>query len=127
MWAPRGARDINDEVRPMRGSRRAFLGLAFGAAATAAGASGQVAIPQGAQLPPSPRPFSPSLPKHDIRELTANEEGIRKAITRMSELVGQLQKGLDDSDTKQVLSLDVIHKTEEIEKLAKQIRELVRG
>jgi hypothetical protein len=38
-----------------------------------------------------------------------------------------LQKSLDDSDTKEVLSLDVVHKTDEIERLAKQIRSLVKG
>jgi hypothetical protein len=48
-------------------------------------------------------------------------------VDRLSELVSELRKGLDDGDTKDVLSLDVIHKTEEIEKLAKQIRGLVRG
>jgi hypothetical protein len=59
--------------------------------------------------------------------LKANQEDIKKDVDRLSELVSELRKGLDDGDTKDVLSLDVIHKTEEIEKLAKQIRGLVRG
>ena len=45
----------------------------------------------------------------------------------MTELVQQLHDGLDASDTKEVLSLDVLKKCDEIEKLAKQVRDLVRG
>jgi hypothetical protein len=111
----------------MRESRRVFLGLAFGAVATAAaGTPRQLNVPPDPTRTPSLPPIA-SLPKHNREELTANQIGIKKDINRMSELVGELQKGLDDNDIKQVLSLDVIHKTEEIEKLAKHIRELVRG
>ena len=45
----------------------------------------------------------------------------------MSDLVGALQKQLKESDTADVLSLDVIRKSEEIEKLARHVRDLVRG
>ena len=76
-----------------------------------------------------PEPFPADAPvKPDPRQvLKANQEDIKKDVDRLSELVSELRKGLDDSDTKDVLSLDVIHKTEEIEKLAKQIRGLIRG
>ncbi len=45
----------------------------------------------------------------------------------MSDLVGALQKQLKESDTTDILSLDVIRKSEEIEKLARHVRDLVRG
>ncbi len=45
----------------------------------------------------------------------------------MSDLVEALQKQLKESDTADVLSLDVIRKSEEIEKLARHVRDLVRG
>jgi len=44
-----------------------------------------------------------------------------------SEVVGELQKDLEANDTTNVLSLGVIRKAEEIEKLARQIKSLVRG
>jgi hypothetical protein len=125
----------------MHPSRRTFLGFTVGLAlATAVGAQNRT--PQPAPMPRSPgtwgpdppfsRPPSPfpseAPPKSDPRQvLKANQEDIKKDVDRLSELVSELRKGLDDSDTKDVLSLDVIHKTEEIEKLAKQIRGLVRG
>jgi len=45
----------------------------------------------------------------------------------MSELVDALQKQLNENDAADILSLDVIRKSEEIEKLAKHVRDLVRG
>jgi len=45
----------------------------------------------------------------------------------MSELVDALQKQLKENDTASILSVDLIRKSEEIEKLAKQVRDLVRG
>ena len=41
----------------------------------------------------------------------------------MSELIDALQKQLKENDTTDILSLDVIRKSEEIEKLAQQVRE----
>jgi hypothetical protein len=112
----------------MRESRRVFLGLAFGAAATV----GAPAFAQQNPQAPSPTipPTIPSLPPLHTRDreyLKENQARIKKDIARLSQLVDELQQGLDDSDTREVLSLDVIHKTEEIEKLAKQIRDLVRA
>ncbi len=45
----------------------------------------------------------------------------------MSELVDALQKQLKESDTADILSIDMIRKSEEIENLARQVRDLVRG
>jgi hypothetical protein len=119
------------------------LGVAAGLAAAAATRAAQMQTPApppmalpGHPSPVSPDPNSPrSNPfptetpmKLNPREvLRANQEDIKKDVARLTQLVSELQKGLDESDTKDVLSIDVIHKTEEIEKLAKQIRSLIRA
>ena len=123
----------------MAPSRRTFLGLATAwAAALAVGAA---ARPQqsGNASSPDPRsedPFEDSDPtgpgpKFNPRQLLeANQKGIKKDVARLSEIVQDLQKQLDDKDTKDtkdILSLDVLRRTDEIERLAKHIRSLVRG
>ena len=122
----------------MYNSRRTFLSVAVGVAAAAATGAAQSQMPNSGRMPPyepnpaSRRPFGAEppepAPKANPKEiLRANQEDIKKDVARLTQLVSELQKGLDASDTKDVLSLDVIHKTEEIEKLAKQIRGLIRS
>jgi len=115
-------------------SRRAFLVAAMtGLATTALGQQQQQQPPPPPFRPPTRGSFPndpvtlPEVPKPDRRTLKANQQTIKKDVARMTELVQQLQDGLDADDTKDVLSLDVLKKCEEIEKLAKQVRDLVRG
>jgi hypothetical protein len=117
-------------------SRRGFLGAGVTfVAASAFGAAAQLNQQQTVPTLPVPRTpddstarFPPPPRKPDPRAiLKQNEQEIKKDTARLTEVVAELQKALDDSDTKEVLSLDVVHKTDEIEKLAKQIRSLVRG
>jgi len=118
----------------MSHSRRGFLGAAVTlVAASAFGAGKQIGQQQ------NPQPPVPAYPDDSLKRipfprkpdprliLKQNEQDIKKDVARLTDVVAELQKALDDSDTKQVLSLDVVHKTDEIEKLAKQIRSLVRG
>jgi hypothetical protein len=125
----------------MYNSRRTFLSVAASVAAAAATGAAQSQMPNSSmpgRVPPygpnpaSRRPFGAEppepAPRSNPREiLRANQEDIKKDVARLTQLVSELQKGLDESDTKDVLSLEVIHKTEEIEKLAKQIRGLIRS
>ncbi len=67
----------------------------------------------------------PQFNPQDILE--SKQKELKKDVARLSEIVEQLQKQLEDNDTKNFLSLDVLRKTEEIEKLAKRIKSLVRG
>jgi hypothetical protein len=117
----------------MSQSRRGFLGVAVGLVA----ASAFAAAPQ-IQQPIGPTRAEPGVPADSTVRipprrpnpraiLKQNQEEIKKDVARLTETVAELQKALDDADTKEVLSLDVMHKTDEIEKLAKQIRSLVRG
>src|SRR5438874_1258042 len=112
----------------MISSRRGFLGSALVWAATAVAAA-QVQGPSSnapttntAPDDPFGRPTSPGAPKFNPRDLlAANQKGIRKDVAQLAEIVEKLQKQLEDNDTKDVLPLDVIRETEEIQKLAKHI------
>lgn len=126
----------------MSPSRRNFLGAAaaslvavsaWSAGSLAARPQGQVPtpmpmsgerlpIPQDAMGPPRPEPsLSPA------ERLKMNQANIKKNMTRLTEAVGELQKDLDANSTTSVLSMNAVHKTEEIEKLARQIRGLLHG
>ena len=109
----------------MRESRRLFLGVLVSVAS--AGAAAFAA--QGDDSAPTPPPiFVPRPLRRDPKAiLRANQAAIQKDVEQLSQLVRDLRRGLNQSDTKEVLPIDVLHKAEEIEKLAKQIRELVRG
>ena len=113
----------------MYSSRRAFIGASLSLAAGAVWAAQQG--PPASKLPPLfPPPEPPETartPKRDRAILKANRDAVAKDVTRMSELVEALQKQLKENDSADILSLDVIHKSEEIEKLAKHVRDLVRG
>jgi hypothetical protein len=122
-------RFLYPERMAMHSSRRAFIGASFSLAAGALWGAQQA--PPASQVPP---PFSPPEPpetarnpKRDRAILKANREAIAKDVTRMSELVEALQKQLKENDSADILSVDVLRKSEEIEKLAKHVRDLVRG
>jgi hypothetical protein len=119
----------------MRQARRGFLKIAVTMAAVAAVGAAQDQEPDNrTKIPGSTAnkdPFGPDgrdAPKLDPHAvMKANQETVKKDVARMAELTQQLQKELENSDSKEVLSLDVLHKSEEIEKLAKQVKDLVRS
>ena len=118
----------------MSESRRTFLGAAaafaavsaWGAVSLAAQSQGQT----GSAPNPYPSPFGGPIPERLVSpadRMKLNQVQIKKSSARLAEVVGELQKDLEANDTTNVLSLGVIRKAEEIEKLARQIRTLVRG
>lgn len=114
----------------MRLSRKAFIGASISLAASATHLWSAQQEEPGTQFPKSPEPPSPEPtrnPKRDQIILKANRDSIAKDVARMSELVDDLQKEFKQNDTTEILSLDVLRKSEEIEKLAKHVRDLVRG
>ena len=115
----------------MGSSRRVFIGasLSFAASAATVWAAQRGAPPPQfpPPFPPTQRPEAPRNRKRDRLLLKANRDAIAKDVNRMSELVDALQKQLTENDAADILSVDVIRKSEEIEKLAKQVRDLVRG
>ena len=113
----------------MCSSRRIFIGASLSFAVSAALRAAQHQAPPP-QFPPPPTPEPPDTARSQKREralLKANRDAIAKDVTRMSELVDALQKQLTVNDAADILSLDVIRKSEEIEKLARHVRDLVRG
>jgi hypothetical protein len=56
-----------------------------------------------------------------------NQIELRKDISKLYEMVSELKEELDKSDSSSTLSLSLVKKTEQIEKLAKQIKGLAKG
>lgn len=82
------------------------------------------------QFPQNPPPQAPAVPAPFPRpskaELTANQREIRKDVDQLFSLAQDLKEQAGKTDTVVVLSVAFVEKTEEIEKLAKKIRDLAR-
>src|SRR3954466_10180820 len=114
----------------MNKTRRDFLTVAAGF--FAAGMLSAQQAPPPLPMPGIPHSDDPleriPTPRRDPeKELRHNQEDIRKDMTRLKQLVDDLQKEFDANSTTQVFSTGALKKTEEIEKLAKDIRNLIRG
>ena len=57
----------------------------------------------------------------------ANQVEIRSDIAKLYEMVSELKEQIDKTDASSTLSIAVVKKAQEIEKLAKQIKNLARG
>ena len=78
------------------------------------------------KFPPDSEPEQPAKPDpHAI--LRANQKDIKRDVERLFELAQELKKEVEKTDSSEVLSLALVRKTEEIEKLAKHIKSLARG
>lgn len=93
------------------------------------GRSGQGGtFPSPADSRRSPSSVEDSAPTPDPKEvLKANDKDIKSNILRLSELAQQLKQEVEKTDSANVLSLPMVHKAEEIEKLAHHIATLARG
>jgi hypothetical protein len=119
----------------MQTSRRTFIGWAVPAAILAAALRGLAhQSPPPKDLPP-PRGFprdmrrdSPPPPTPDPNLiLKANQKNIKRDIQKLLELAQDLKTEVDKTDSAEILNLSMVHKAEEIEKLAHQIRTLAKG
>ncbi len=112
----------------MNRARRAFLGLAVPAGLVLLLPGAARLAGQGSPRPPFPREPEPEPPKLDPRPLLKlNQKEIKKDVARLLQLAEELKKEVDKTDATDVLSLPLIRKAEEIEKLAKHIKGLARG
>jgi hypothetical protein len=69
-----------------------------------------------------------NLPKPDPKLiLEANQKDIKRDVERLYDLASELKAEVEKTDSVQVLSLTMLRKTEEIEKLAKGIRSRAKG
>ena len=72
-------------------------------------------------------PDSPPLPSAEKRLLEENEKDIKKKVERLYELATELKAEVDKTDSSKVLSLNLMKKAEEVEKLAREIKNRSKG
>jgi len=114
-------------------TRRTFLGgMLFAGAAT--GLTGSLALSQAPSVvPPSPPTRKepgvepPDLPSPDKQILEENNKDIHKKVERLYQLATELKTEVDKTDSTKVLSLNLVKKAEEIEKLAHDIKIRSKG
>jgi len=69
-----------------------------------------------------------SPPKIETKTiLEANQKDIKKSVERLYQLASELKAEVEKTDAVKVLSMAMVRKTEEIEKLAKEIRSRALG
>jgi hypothetical protein len=114
-------------------SRRSFLAAfaSAGAALTLVPAT-LAQAPRAAQVKPGATdpdqaPDGPALPSLEKRTLEGNEKEIKKKVERLYDLVTELKAEVDKTDSSKVLSLNLVKKADEIEKLAHEIKTRSRG
>ena len=59
--------------------------------------------------------------------LEANDKDIKKSVERLYQLAGELKTEVEKTDSVQILSLAMVKKAEEIEKLAREIKSRAKG
>jgi hypothetical protein len=112
-------------------SRRKFLTL-FLATGVPFGVVSYTIRGQGSQTKPPPKPVlkddEAEEPKFDSKAvLEANQKDIKKSVERLFQLASELKAEVEKTDSVQVLSVAMLKKAEEIEKLAKGIRSRAIG
>ncbi len=120
----------------MKTGRRDFLS---GIAATLAGARALLAGSQRNGAPPpitqipdasgsTPRRDIPFPPRPDPKvQLKEDQKKLRSDVDRLLQMVKDLKDESDKTPETEVLSLSLVKKTEDIEKLARQIRDRIRS
>ena len=83
-------------------------------------------LPQRARPQRSPEPGGSKHPNPKAIEL-ANQKALRADIAKLYEMASDLKDQADKTDPASTLSVAVVKKAQEIEKLAKQIKNLARG
>ncbi len=124
----------------MEPARRTLLAAAvpaavaalFGLRATCTWAQAQSpSIPRSqppSSFPKPPEDPFPDSPKPDPKQvLKHNKEQIAQDIQKLYELASELKEQGEKTDSAAVLSLPLVQKAEEIEKLARQIKNLARA
>jgi hypothetical protein len=95
-------------------------------------------LPQQQQSPVAPQspekrqpadagPEAPPIPGAEKHMLEENQKEIKKKVEKLFELASELKDEVDKTDSSKVLSLGVVRKAEEIEKLAHDIKNRSKG
>jgi hypothetical protein len=73
-------------------------------------------------------PFGDNAAKPDPKQiLKQNKEQIHDDVEKLYTLASELKDEVEKTDSANVLSLTIVGKSEQVEKLAKQIKNLARG
>jgi len=112
-------------------SRRQFLSNALSAGLPVAMlpllSSAQSSRDQRPQ-PPGPKDEEAVPPKPDPKLiLEANQKDIKKSVEKLFDLASELKDEVEKTNSVQVLSVNMLRRTEEIERLAKEIRTKAKG
>jgi hypothetical protein len=118
--------------------RRLMFALAGGAGALVAG-SNLYPRPQRPNIEPLPSPNTPDpnhpwgLGGHDERPADRktidkqNQAEVKASVEKLYVLISELKEQVEKSDMNLTLSVSVVKKSHEIEKLAKHVKELAKG
>jgi hypothetical protein len=83
---------------------------------------------QSQQNPPLQKDDEPRPPKIDPKlVLEANQKEIKKSVEKLYDLASELKAEVEKTDSVLVLSIAMLRKTDEIEKLAREIRSRAKG
>lgn len=82
--------------------------------------------PNGRDPNTAPGIDEPSRPDPKAIE-RANQEKIRTDVAKLYQMVSDLKEQIEKTDATSTLSLSVLKKAQQIEKLAKQIKDLAKG
>ncbi|MGB7438083.1 MAG: hypothetical protein WBR26_12330 [Candidatus Acidiferrum sp.] len=89
--------------------------------------------PPSRPTPPPPGSGEPpdtdslSLPNPDKKILESNDKDMKKKVEQLYQLASELKAEVEKTDSSKVLSLNLMKKAEEIEKLAHDIRNRSKG
>lgn len=101
------------------------MGLPAGILALMRGAQARGQRPQNPQTPKEDDPNPPRIdPKLVLEE---NQKEIKKSVEKLYDLASELKAEVEKTDSVHVLSVAMLRKTDEIEKLAKEIRSRAKG
>jgi len=113
--------------------RRTFLTslMLAGVSLASVGALPQVPSPVTPPQEPKPgqEPPPEGIPRSEVEKkiLESNDKDMKKKVERLYQLASELKEQVDKTDSSKVLSLDLMKKAEEIEKLAHDIKNRSKG
>jgi len=114
-------------------TRRAFLASAVAVgvflcpvALSLKGQSPDGQLPQEPGREPS-KDEGPNLPDPGKRILEDNDKDMKKKVERLYQLASELKEQVNKTDSSKVFSLDLMKKAEEIERLARDIKNRSKG
>ena len=116
-------------------TRRAFLsglvlaGMTAGITAEALTAQNPPPKPSPSQLPTKEEPDwkGMSLPDPTKKALEDNDKNVKKKVERLYQLASELKDEMNKTDSSKVMSLELMRRAEEIERLARDIKNRLKG